>query len=121
MTHEQSKLFATDEAESAQSLDIDEIARQIAVNSRPFEYEDRTSEAAADQGYGPQNIANIANLDPRLFEMPGTGKGRNNPNNEPLSRSEILRGMSPEDIERQNQINKLGAQAARQVLENPDK
>lgn len=50
----------------------------------------------------------------KLYEMPGQNRGRSN--FPPPTRAEILEGMSKDDIDRQQKINKAGAVAARQAL-----
>ena len=102
-------------------LTSEEAAAHIARTARPVEYEDRTSEAAHDQGWGPvEPQAQSATLrkQPRLFEMPGQNRGRNNPDNEPLSRAEILAGLSPEEIASRDAANKAGVAAVREALKH---
>jgi hypothetical protein len=52
MNAEQGSLFPTDEQPPEVPVDTEAIGRHIAENARPIEYEDRSSEAAIDQGHG---------------------------------------------------------------------
>lgn len=55
---------------------------------------------------------------PRLFEMPGQNRGRNNPDNQPLSHAEIIAGLSPEEITSRDAANKAGVAAVREALKH---
>ncbi len=50
-----------------------------------------------------------------VFELPGKD-GRRHPGSQPLTRRQAQRGLSPEKIDRQQAINRAGAELARQAL-----
>lgn len=87
------------------------------------------SEAAQDQGWGAtvdtsrsQDEASVE-LRPtsRPLELPGRGKGRDNPWNQPPTAAEIRAakaGKTPEEIAKQKSINAAGAASVRAILEN---
>jgi hypothetical protein len=50
---QQPSLFPDAKGPQTEPVDIDAIAKKIGASARHVEYEDRTSEAAKDQGWGP--------------------------------------------------------------------
>lgn len=57
----------TPEVASQPPVDLSEIARKIGAAARPFEYKDRTSEAASDQGHryvAQPETGNVAEVAP---------------------------------------------------------
>lgn len=121
--------------------DIDEIAERIGGNAGQVEYEDRTSEAARDQGWGPVEQPRLslvidnssaarsteeekaaskgrhpsgATPSRPLVELPNRGN-----NNSPAipTKSEVQAGMTDEEIDRQAEVNKRGAAAAKAAIE----
>ncbi|MBA3758351.1 hypothetical protein H0X10_01845 [Candidatus Saccharibacteria bacterium] len=114
----QSSLFEQEPLELIQAVDIDAVAKHISDNARPVAYEDRTSESAADQGWGPQHVPEIpaARL-PRKPRPYTTGPIRGESEGE----------ISPAGRETNWQLNsatksigRLGVAAARKALENPE-
>ncbi len=97
------------------------MASHIAAHAPRVEYPDRTSEAAQDQGWGPVDLPVTEAEQPatasqsRRLELPGKN-GRRNPGSQSLTPAEAQKGLSKEQIENQNRINKAGAAAARAAL-----
>ena len=103
------------------SIDTMEIAAKIVAAveaSPPVTYDDRTSEAAKDQGKGPITLP-IFDSGPKvnthIFELPG--KGRNNWYNQPVTPADRLRGMTADEISRQNESNQAGRAAGKLALQ----
>lgn len=120
---QQPSLFPEHEPQPVEPVDVDEMAARIAANARPVEYEDRTSEAARDQGHGPIEVSRPETSEPtprpqRLFELPGKN-GRNNWYNQPPTQAEINQawsGMTEEEKAAQIETNRRGAEVARTAL-----
>ncbi len=111
---EQPQLFPQ---EQTPPMSMDEMAAHITANARPVEYEDRTSEAAREQGHGPvSNSPQISHQPARLFEVPGLNRGRVNQYDQPVTPAEAQRGMTTEEIDKQHAINSAGAAAVRAQL-----
>lgn len=121
--YQQPSLFPEQEPRLAERVDVDEMAAEIAAHARPVEYEDRTSEAARDQGHGSVELNKTeapgeASKPSKLFELPGQN-GRNNWYNRPLTNAEVRRAwseMTPEEKAAQVGTNQHGAEIARQAL-----
>ncbi len=101
-------------------LDVDAIAEHIAANAPRVQHPDRTSEAARDQGWGPVETPASFPV-PKIpkgpqFEVPGIGKGRMNPGSEPMSRTELLKGLTETQRLELKRRNDAGAIAARALL-----
>ncbi|OGI95112.1 hypothetical protein A2917_01860 [Candidatus Nomurabacteria bacterium RIFCSPLOWO2_01_FULL_42_17] len=64
----------------------------------------------------PLNTPPLVEVVRRPFEMPGQNRGRSN--SEQITREKMLKGMSPQDIERQARINRSGATVARLALKD---
>lgn len=87
--------------------------------------EDRTSQAARDQGWGPVDLAaareaaqrnQMAQAD-RLFELPG--RERPNPYDRPVNALRAQHGLSADQIAEQRAINQRGLEEARKHLPPP--
>lgn len=102
-------------------MDVDAFAKNIADNARPIVYEDRTSEAARDQGWGPvefptrpedsaQRPSEQPTTTPRkkLFEMPGRNRGRVNSYDQPVNRVRLT--------EEQREVQLRGIAAVKAAL-----
>lgn len=118
--------------------DIDEIARHIGSHAATVEYVDRTSDAARDQGWGPVERPQPSTVSSTETESTGSEKAESKgrhlsapttrrpfelPNRiksngpRPLTPDEVQAGMTDEEIDRQAQINRTGAAAAKAALE----
>lgn len=130
--NDQGQLFEA--ASKAEIIDISQAAQHISKNARPFEYEDRTSDAARDQGHGPQAVVGIEEVSgtdqerqaarrrgthpsARAVELPGQSRGRSNTPGI-ATPSEAQRGLTDQEIVEQDEINKRGVKAARKALKD---
>lgn len=101
----QGELFP-DPANTEPPVDIDALAHYISENARKVVYEDRTSDAARDQGWGPVELptAEVPDSpvvrDKKLYEVPG--RNRNGRSNTPrtLRPHEAQKGLTDEEIDR---------------------
>lgn len=115
-------------------VDTSEAARHIAKHAGQPEYEDRTSEAARDQGHGSLDLGSTEHIPgsdteraqararrthpaeggAKVYELPGKNGRRNTPG--VATRAEVQRGLSDEEIDRRKRVNRAGAAAARAAL-----
>lgn len=130
----QPNLFPEDDQTEglADVINISDYANKIGENARPFVPDDRTSEAARDQGHGPQQIIDINNIpgydaerskakvsgthpsQKKPFELPGKDGRTNSPSI--VTPTEAQQGLTPDEIAEQREKNRRGVEAAREAL-----
>jgi hypothetical protein len=141
---EQPDLFSGDNAQNQEVVDISEIARKIAENApnNPYQsqedrkraiFEQRGEDLGAEQTGLKENIIGIEEVpgtsdqrqvaknrgthpsQRRPFEMPGKDGRTNSPGL--ATSSEVQAGLTDEEIDTQQDINRKGIVEARKALE----
>ena len=100
--NDQQELFPKPEQNPSQDMSIEDIANTIAANARPVEYDERVSDAALDQGWGPVNPLPVENQPSSKYpyEVPGRNRGRVNTYDQPMSYKDLTKGRTREEIEK---------------------
>lgn len=78
----QTELFPSDQPRTPD--DMGDVAARIAANAKPVEHEDRTSEAARDQGWGPQD--ELAQARSEMYERDIAESRNRHPSAAPIER-----------------------------------